>query len=237
MNYEKIYNQIIQRAKDENRKKVKGGIYYEGHHIIPKCMGGMGNSSDRHHPNIILLTAKEHYICHRLLALVYNTHQLHYALWCMINGLTNNKNRYKASSRIYESLRESYIIHHKSKNRLPLSDEIKQKISNSNKGKSKPPLSAETRQKISNAGKGRIISDETKKKISESNKGKSKSPMSDDTKKKISIAVQNRPPMSKETKKKMSNSGKLRVHTKESKEKMSEIKRLYHLNKRNNFDI
>ena len=36
MNYEKTYNQIIEKAKD-------GGLinYKETHHIIPRCMGGV----------------------------------------------------------------------------------------------------------------------------------------------------------------------------------------------------
>lgn len=40
-----------------NRQKKKG-IYYESHHIIPKSMGGKEE---------VLLTAKEHFICHLLL--------------------------------------------------------------------------------------------------------------------------------------------------------------------------
>jgi hypothetical protein len=36
MNYLKIYNIIIEKAKLEERKKGCG-VYYELHHIIPKC--------------------------------------------------------------------------------------------------------------------------------------------------------------------------------------------------------
>ena len=35
MNYQKVYNQIIERAKT---RQLKG--YTEKHHIIPKCLGG-----------------------------------------------------------------------------------------------------------------------------------------------------------------------------------------------------
>jgi hypothetical protein len=39
MNYEKIYNQIIEKARAENR--IKGtSVYYEKHYIVPKCLGG-----------------------------------------------------------------------------------------------------------------------------------------------------------------------------------------------------
>lgn len=58
MNYEKIYNQIIERAKLSNRIKSKEN-YFEKHHIIPKCLGG-----DNEKENLVLLTAREHFICH-----------------------------------------------------------------------------------------------------------------------------------------------------------------------------
>ena len=65
MNYLKIYNSIIDNSKNHNRKKNKI-TYYESHHIIPKCHGG---SNLKH--NIVLLTAKEHFICHKLLTYIY----------------------------------------------------------------------------------------------------------------------------------------------------------------------
>ena len=44
MNHQKIYDLIIQRAQSENRKKLKKTnslyVYYENHHIIPKCLDG-----------------------------------------------------------------------------------------------------------------------------------------------------------------------------------------------------
>ena len=36
MNYQKIYNQIIERAKT---RQLEG--YKEKHHILPRCMGGL----------------------------------------------------------------------------------------------------------------------------------------------------------------------------------------------------
>lgn len=70
MNYQKIYNSIIQKAKSENRVKLRKNkadfIYYENHHIIPKCLGGTDNKE-----NLVLLTAKEHFLCHKLLTRIY----------------------------------------------------------------------------------------------------------------------------------------------------------------------
>jgi hypothetical protein len=56
MNYEKIYDCIIKRAKT---RKLEG--YVEKHHIIPKCMGGSNEKQ-----NIVELTAREHFyvICY-----------------------------------------------------------------------------------------------------------------------------------------------------------------------------
>ena len=61
MNYQKIYESIINKAKSENRKK-HNGTYYENHHIKPRCLNG-GEEKE----NKVLLTAKEHFICHKLL--------------------------------------------------------------------------------------------------------------------------------------------------------------------------
>ena len=47
---------------------IDDDTYFEGHHIIPKCMGGDGNTKSRH-KNIIRLFPEEHYIAHKLLAL------------------------------------------------------------------------------------------------------------------------------------------------------------------------
>lgn len=59
--YSEWYFSIITLARSQQRKK-KQGIYYERHHILPTKLGGLNDMS-----NTVLLTAKEHLICHRLL--------------------------------------------------------------------------------------------------------------------------------------------------------------------------
>jgi hypothetical protein len=204
MNYEKIYNDIISKAKAEDRKKIKGEVYYELHHIIPKCMGGTNDKS-----NVILLTAKEHYICHRLLCEIYPVNRnLRYAIWMMINGSSRNNNRYSPSSRIYTQLREYNAT-------IPRSEETRKKISNSSKGNPKSELH---KIQISNSSKGKIHSEETKKKMS----GKIRS---NETKKKMSESAKGRI-MSEESKIKIGNASKGRnigrIITEESRKKMSE---------------
>ena len=107
MNYEKIHNQIIERAK----VRVLDG-YGESHHIIPRCMDG-GNSKD----NLVKLTAREHFIIHKLLAEIHPTNnKLHYAAWLMCKL----KNNYRVGAREYQRYKEN----------VKLSDDHKKAIKN-----------------------------------------------------------------------------------------------------------
>jgi hypothetical protein len=92
MDYKKIHDKIIERAKT---RKLEG--YVEKHHIIPKCMNGTNEPN-----NLVKLTAREHFLIHWLLHEMYpdNT-DLKYAFWSMCRNSGNQK-RYKPSSRIYE---------------------------------------------------------------------------------------------------------------------------------------
>lgn len=70
MNHKKIYEKIIEKAKSENRQKLarnnKNYIYYENHHILPKCLGGLDIED-----NLVLLIPKEHCLAHKLLTYIY----------------------------------------------------------------------------------------------------------------------------------------------------------------------
>ena len=98
MNYSKIYNQIITRANSENRIKTLES-YYELHHITPKSVGGNNEKA-----NLVLLTAREHFLCHWLLTRIYpESKKLAYAFYAMCNlkGRGQN-NRITPTSRVYE---------------------------------------------------------------------------------------------------------------------------------------
>ena len=103
MNYQNIYDQIIDRARTGNR--LYGvGTYYERHHIVPICLGGEGKVTQwRTHPNIVVLTAREHFICHWLLCRIYpENRKLAHAFWFMSKQKSTNQERlYKVSSRTY----------------------------------------------------------------------------------------------------------------------------------------
>jgi hypothetical protein len=212
MDYQKIHDSIIERAKT----RILEG-YKERHHIVPKCMGGT-NDND----NLVYLTAKEHFVIHKLLCLIYpKNNKLHWAAFRMANG-SGNKNQkrdYTIGSREYQRLRES--VKH--------SNESIEKMRKSNLG-NKYRL-------------GITHSNETKEKLSELRKGKT-SPMkdkqlSDEHRAKLSIAAKNRTsqPHSDETKQKMSetwtkkkNDGYVspnfgNKHTEEAKKKISESKK------------
>ncbi len=71
MNYQKIYNKIIEKARFRN--EIDG--YYEKHHILPKSLGGLDTDE-----NLVKLTFREHFLCHRLLTRIYpNEVKMHYA--------------------------------------------------------------------------------------------------------------------------------------------------------------
>ena len=204
MNYKKIYDAIITKAKNEKRIKNKE-CYYEKHHILPKCLGGLNNKD-----NLVLLKAKEHFLCHWLLHLMYpENNKLLHAFHLMCYG-SENQNRYVPSARVYEYLKleksrrmrgDMNLKYWKGKKRLNLSGEnhpfnknpdLKKQVSEKLKNHL---VSDETKLKISLANKNQkpwnkgvntgCLSDEHKEKISLANKGKNKRPMSDETKNKI----------------------------------------------------
>ena len=101
MNYEEIYNKLIERAKSRVLKE-----YGEKHHIIPKCLGG-SNDKD----NIVKLTAREHFVAHLLLCEMYpNNKKLTYAFWMMCITGGKYKQRNIPSARVYERVRKKISI-------------------------------------------------------------------------------------------------------------------------------
>ena len=158
---EHVYNAIIERAKKENRKKGCG-VYYERHHILPKSLGGSNDKS-----NLILLTAKEHYVCHRLLTVMYPTNKkIAFAFWNMCRCGNDNHQRHIPSARAYEYARIHLSKTYKgktawNKGRKMTEEELANHASRQpgytawNKGKKTGPQSEETKSKRSASLKGR----------------------------------------------------------------------------------
>ena len=175
MNYQKIYDQLIEKRK--NNRLSKKDCYCEEHHIIPLSEGGPDTKDNK-----INLTAREHYIAHLLLAKIYNDYKMYSAVVYMQAAKERWSSRtFKFNSRLYEAIRKEFAV--------KVSEHMKGKIC-WNKGKK---MSDESRKNMSIAQKkyrqehpnstpssfskywvGKTFSEEHKKKISESNKGKPK---------------------------------------------------------------
>jgi len=98
MNYEEHYNRLIDKAR--NRIINRNSDYYELHHIIPRSIGGSNESI-----NLVYLTAKEHYIAHRLLTKIkvgLEKYKMIYALLAMSMKNKDTINRHTIPSRVYE---------------------------------------------------------------------------------------------------------------------------------------
>ena len=102
MNYKQIYNDLITKCTQEYEQRLtykNTGFYYEKHHILPKCLDGSNEKN-----NLVLLTAKEHYLAHHLLVKIYpNNNSVIYSFWMMCNG--SLKNRPKPNQRLYQESR------------------------------------------------------------------------------------------------------------------------------------
>jgi hypothetical protein len=161
MNYKRQYDNIISRALLENRKR--GEFYYEMHHIVPKCLGGLNNKE-----NLVLLTAKEHYVCHHLLYKLHPHHRgIVYSFWRMSNRL-----HIKITSTVYENLKilNSKFVTESNKKRKH-TKESKDKISKSKLSKSWGKHSKESKDKISKSNKGKPLTDKRKENISKALSG------------------------------------------------------------------
>ena len=160
MNYQRIYNQIIERAKT---RQLEG--YKEKHHIMPRCIGGLDTKE-----NLIELTAREHFLCHRLLCEIYpQNDKLKYALWLMTTGKRRWKtsDSYNINSRVYENIKLGFSNMMKTKKHKlgrTHSEETKLKQSLSHLGKKD---SEETKKKKSQIKLGHIKDNEWKKNLSE----------------------------------------------------------------------
>lgn len=152
--YTRWYYNIINAAVSRGSQTD----YTEKHHIIPRSLGGTNSLS-----NLAKLTAKEHFICHRLLTkMVYEDTakiKMHNAAFQM-TVKSSNQQRYKITSRTYEVLKrnKSAAMVGNTHGQRSMSEETKRKISEAKKGKS--------------VNKGKKISDEQKEKLSIALKGR-----------------------------------------------------------------
>lgn len=109
MNYEKIYYALIQKRRDIPLTKDKQDpsyVYCEWHHIIPRCCNGSNEKS-----NLVLLTAREHYIAHLLLRKMHPENQgLAYAIVMMHAKTKHLARNFRFNSRLFALIKETSCI-------------------------------------------------------------------------------------------------------------------------------
>lgn len=158
MNYRHVYMRIIVHAKLEMKegkrplnyqdKKNFPDQYFEFHHIFPRSLFPEYKNFKQ---NLVALTLKEHYFCHKLLTQIWPTKEMFSALWML--SLTRDKIKIK-NSKEYENLKKIHVQkmskimkdhpeiygkarwkkNHKTWNRgLTLNDEYKKRISEGTK--------------------------------------------------------------------------------------------------------
>ncbi len=163
MNYKKNYQDYAQYVRTLHRQK--GAVYYEKHHITPKCVGG-----DNSPENLVLLTAREHFLAHYLLLKIYKgtkfEYRLAYAFMAMCRE-NDRQDRYM-NSRLYEEGKLRYRELSRQKHREYYTQEVREHISQAVRSSEKfrkamndPALRAGRRQRRL----GSQQSEDTKKKI------------------------------------------------------------------------
>ena len=128
--YSRWYFNIIQHA---NLRSCNSG-YIEGHHIIPKCMGGTNAKT-----NMVSLTAREHFICHLLLTksvIDVFKKKMNYAYWRMCNATGKrhypSSNQYALGKQLFTESQNGhrpYLTSHTEETKLKISRTVTNKLS------------------------------------------------------------------------------------------------------------
>lgn len=195
MNHQKIYDAIMEKSRNRGWTRENAGTYTEEHHVIPRSLGGTDDPE-----NLTLLTAKEHFIAHLLLARIHKGTPEGVKMsraFVMMTGIHKLMN---VTARLYQVLREDHARElgprmsklHKGVPKTPehrkkigrsgeknamygktTSDRQKEAVRRASTGRVDKP---ETTEKRRQNGLGRIHSEETKAKISASKTGVPQSP-------------------------------------------------------------
>jgi len=119
--FTKIYNNIIDSAKTRTKIATE---YYETHHILPKCLGGLDSDE-----NLVSLTAREHFICHYLLVKIVKSERDRMKMACAFNYMCSDPiigSFKRKKSAKFELARKMFSEHHPTKEK-----NVVEKISNS----------------------------------------------------------------------------------------------------------
>lgn len=168
MNYQKIYDQLIERS----RTRIPPEGYIEHHHIIPRCLDGSDAKE-----NIAILTPEEHFIAHQLLVKIYpNNNNLVRAAQLMCTGPAHIRmnNKFFGWLRRKCSTSQKGLLNH-AYGKIWINNGIIEKQSSKlEEGFSKGRLPSSMRGCVDNYTVGHITTQETRDKIGKSNAGKPK---------------------------------------------------------------
>lgn len=212
MNYQKIYNSLIDRARN-----CACHGYSEKHHIIPKCLGGTN-----HIDNIVELRPEEHYTAHLLLAKIYpNDKRMIFAAHRMTNGKNRNNKLYGWVRRQHA---EAMSELHSGVIRGTPSVETKTKMSISQQLRLEKEKEEGIKRGCPSPFKNRIYSDEEKREVYASRRTLYTEEEKEVKYKSRRVGKGNGKPQTEETKRKLSEIGKNQIrkpHSEETKRKMS----------------
>lgn len=130
--YNRLYFAIIEKARCQPREKGPA-VYFEEHHVIPKALKGTHDLSNR-----VLLTAREHFICHWLLT-KFTTGRARRQMLSALGSMQENKTRRGLTSRQFEIARRAK---HAAVVGVPLSAEHRKRVGDAQRGKPKNPDAA-----------------------------------------------------------------------------------------------
>jgi hypothetical protein len=98
MNYNIIYSKFIESRPIRNKEHGKG---LEIHHILPRSLGGTNDTA-----NLITLTAKEHWIAHRLLYKMQTEGKAKRDMAFALVSMTGNSFKDQMTSRHYALIKK-----------------------------------------------------------------------------------------------------------------------------------
>ena len=164
MNYEKIYYDFCSSRQQMNREKNKG-TYFEEHHIKPKSLFPELKKTKE---NLVLLTAREHYLAH-LLLIRFTTGEDKFKMICAFCRFCHGKNAEKfKNGKEYEKYRLLWhsLLSEKFKGKKrPI--QVIQKMMETRRNGDNWKVKDETKDKLSKLAKAQFSSEESKKHHSE----------------------------------------------------------------------
>lgn len=111
MNYRAIYASLVFSARGKHRTK-SSEEYFEEHHIFPRSLFP---EYKRNKHNLVLLTAREHYLAHKLLCRIWPSRAMYAAIWQMSMRSKKSDSPYKkiVSAHEYEHARKLFVAEFK----------------------------------------------------------------------------------------------------------------------------